>query len=118
MVQCDEHGCFTVKQNNFFPEMKQSRAKCRSHFYRIHQILISVDIEYVYRAQDADTRSILSSFGLELSQLHLTQWTEKINAPVVVRGEMFGVNKLRTYRTLKNEFTTEQHLGIIVLTKI
>ena len=58
-------------------------------------------MEYVYRAQDANTRSILSNFGHELSQLQLTQWTEKINAPVAVRGEMFGGNKLRTYRTFK-----------------
>ena len=71
--------------------MEQSSAKCRSHFYRVHQILISVDMEYVYRAQDANTRSILSNFGHELSQLQLTQWSEKINAPVAVRGEMFVV---------------------------
>ena len=31
---------------------------------------------------------------------------EKINAPVTVRGEMFGGNNLRNY---KNKFTTEQH---------
>ena len=39
---------------------------------------------------------------------------EKINAPVAVRGEMFGGNKLRTYRTFKNEFITEPYLSIIV----
>ena len=60
------------------------------------------------------TRSILCSFGHELSQLQLTQWTEKINAPVAVRGEMFGGNKLRTYRTFKNEFITKPYLSIIV----
>ena len=71
-------------------------------------------MEYVYRVQDANTRSILSNFGHELSQLQLTQWTEKIDAPVAVRGEMFCGNKLRTYRTFKNEFVTEPYLGIIV----
>ena len=46
--------------------------------------------------------------------MQLTQWTEKLNAPVAVRGEMFGGNKLRTYRTFKNEFITEPYLSIIV----
>ena len=50
------------------------------------------------------------SFGVELSQLQLTQWTKKINAPVADRGEMFGGNTLRTYRTFKNEFITEPYL--------
>ena len=41
------------------------------------------------------------------------------NAPVAVRGEIFGGNRrtytyLRTYRTFKNEFTTEPYLRIIV----
>ena len=31
-----------------------------------------------------------------------------------VRGEMFGGNKLRTYRSFKNEFITEPYLSIIV----
>ena len=61
--------------------------------------------------RNANTRSILCSFGHELSQLQLTQWTEKLNAPVAVRGEMFGGNKLRTF---KNEFITEPYLSIIV----
>ena len=91
--------------------MEQSSAKCRSYFYRVHQFLISVDMEFVYRAQDAKTRSILCSFGHELSQLQLTQWTKKINAPAAVRGEMFGGNKLTTF---KNEFITEPYLSIIV----
>ena len=98
--------------------MEQSSAKCKSHFYRVHQFLINVDMEYVYRAQDANTRSILCSFGHELSQLQLTQCAEKINAPVAVRGEMFGGNKLRTNRTLENEFITQPHLSIIVHKKI
>ena len=70
-------------------------------------------IKYVYRAQDANTRSILCSFGHELSQLQLTQWTEKTNAPVTVRGEIFGGNKLRTYRSFKNGFITEPYFSII-----
>ena len=94
--------------------MEESSAKCRSHFYRVHQFLISVDMFFVYRAQDANTRSIRCSFGHEFSQLQLTQWTEKINAPVAIRGEMFCGNKLRTYRTFKNEFITEPYLSIIV----
>ena len=42
------------------------------------------------------------------------------NAPVAVRGEIFGGNRrtytylLRTYRTFKKEFTTEPYLRIIV----
>ena len=64
-------------------------------------IIISVDMEYVYRTQGANTRTILSSFLHELSQLQLTPWTEKINAPVAVRSEMFGGNKLRGFCTLK-----------------
>ena len=103
-----------ISKTIFIWGMKQSSAKCRSHFHRVHQFLISVDMEYVYRAQDANSRSILCSFGHELSQLQLTQWTEKLNAPVAVRGEMFGGNKLRTYRTFKNEFITEPYLSIIV----
>ena len=71
-------------------------------------------MEYVYRAQDANTRSILCSFGQELSQLQITQWTETINAPVAVRGEMFDANKLRTCKTFKKEFITEPYLSIIV----
>ena len=107
-----------ISKTIFIWGMKQSSAKRRSHFYRVHQFLISVDMEYVYRAKDADTRSILSTFGHELNQLQLTQWTEKINAPVAVKGEMFGGNELRTYRTFKNDFITESYLGIIVHKKI
>ena len=43
-----------------------------------------------------------------------TQWTEKNNAPIAVRCEMFGGNKLRIYRTFKNELITEPYLSIIV----
>ena len=71
--------------------MEQSSVKCKSHFYRVHQFLISVDMEYVYRAQDANTRSILYGFEHELSQLQLTNWTEKINAPVAFRGKCLVV---------------------------
>ena len=66
--------------------MEQSSVKCGSHFYRVHQFLISVNMEYDYRAQDANTRSILCSFGNELSQLQFTQWTEIMNALVAVRA--------------------------------
>ena len=61
-----------------------------------------------------NTRSILCSFRHELSQLQLTQWTENNSAPIAVRGKMFGGNKLRTYRSIKNEFITEPYLSIVV----
>ena len=38
--------------------------------------------------------------------------------PVAVTGEIFGANKLRTYRIFKNEFITEPYLSIIVHKKI
>ena len=64
------------------------------------------------RAQDTNTRSILSSFGNELSQLQVTQWTEKIIALLVVKCLVVTNKKL--VELLKNEFITEQYLGIIV----
>ena len=36
------------------------------------------------------------------------------NAPVAVRGEMFGCNKFQNHRTFKNEFIAEPYLGMIV----
>ena len=77
-----------ISKTIFIWGMEQFSAKCRSHFYGVHQFLIIVDMEYVYCAQDANTRSILCSFGHELSQLQPTQWTDNINAPIAVRGEI------------------------------
>ena len=101
-----------ISKSIFIWGMEQSSVKCKSHFYRVHQFLINVDMEYVYRAQDANTRSILCGFGHELSQLQLKNWTEKSNAPVAFRGEMFGGNKLRTYRTFKNELITKPYINM------
>ena len=42
------------------------------------------------------------------------KWDESRYHIPAVRGEMFGGNKLRTYRTFKNEFITEPYLSIIV----
>ena len=80
-----------ISETIFIWGMEQSNAKCGSHFYRDQQFLIGIEPEYVYHAQDVNARSILASLGHRLSQLQLTQWTEKI-----VRGEMVGGNKLRT----------------------
>ena len=48
-----------ISKTIFIWWMEQYSAKCRSHFYRVHQFLTSVDMEYVYRAQDANTRKCL-----------------------------------------------------------
>ena len=55
----------------------------------LYNTYISVDMEYIYRAQDANTRSILCSFGHELSQLQLTQWTE-----LKIETGRYGVNRV------------------------
>ena len=54
----------------------------------------------------------LSIFLFTYNKNHLSK--KKISAPVAVRGEMFGGNKLRTCRTFKNEFISEPYLSIIV----
>ena len=63
--------------------------------------MVNLDINVSLMKFRYSLKQYLLSNVLLLCQLQLTQWTEKINFPVAVRGEMFGGNKLRTYKLLK-----------------
>ncbi len=93
--------------------LAQSHSKCRTWFHRVKQFLISIDHEYVYTGILFNTRSVLASVDAELKTVSAQKSREKLNTDTAVRGEAFGGNKLRTYRKLKQTYSTEQYVCVI-----
>ena len=70
-------------------------------------------MEYVLRAHEVNTKSILSNFVPLLHQ----EWKEKLLSSITVAGERCVGNKLRTYRTFKHDYITEPYVCIITQNK-
>ena len=77
------------------------------------QFLSSIDHQYVCHAREVNIRSVMASINMELKCVFERQWKEKLNAEVSNRGEAYGGNKLRTYRTFKQSYSTEQYVCIV-----
>ena len=66
-------------------------------------------MEYVLQAYEVNTKSILSNIDSNFVPLLHYEWKEKLFSSTAVAGKRFGGNKLRTYKTFKHDFITEQY---------
>ena len=101
----------------FLHSMNQSNSSCRTWLYRVKQFLISIDQEHMFRARDLNARLVLPVIDVNLKMFYDNCWQEKLQAEFAVRGETHGGNKLRTYRTFKNTYSTEPYVRIIAQKK-
>ena len=96
----------------FTAYFEQANSKCKTWFYRVTQFLVGVDHQHI--CQDVKVKSVLASVDAELKNVYELQWKEKLNTDVAARGIVHGGNKLRTYRTFKHNYVTEQYVHIIM----
>ncbi len=96
---------------------QQANSRCRSWFHRVHKFLIDIDHEYVYRGEIVNVRLTISSIDMKLKSMHETQWRQKLMTNVARHGAQHGGNKLRTYRTFKQDYKTEPYVHIITQKK-
>ena len=78
---------------------------------------VSIDQEHMFRARDLNARLVLPVIDANLKMFYDNCWQEKLQAEFAVRGETHGGNKLRTYRTFKNTYSTEPYVRIIAQKK-
>ena len=97
----------------FLSCFEQSNSRCRTWFYRVTQFLCSIDHQYICHTDTVHIRSVLASVKTKLKSLHEVQWRDKLNSDVAKRGASYGGNKLRTYRTFKQSYSTEPYVRII-----
>ncbi len=55
--------------------------------------------------------AVINDVNLALSELYVTRWQEQVNREDSIRGT--GHNKLRTYCTFKQSFSTEPYLKLL-----
>ena len=67
----------------------------------------------MFRARDLNARLVLPVIDANLKMFYDKCWQEKLQAEFAVRGETHGGNKLRTYRTFKNTYSTEPYVRIM-----
>ena len=77
--------------------------RCKTWFYRVEQLFVSIDHAYLLGAGNVNTRSVLLSIEAELKTISGIAWKEKLNATSAIRGNVQGGNKLRTYSQFKQE---------------
>ena len=106
-----------LTKNIFLHSMNQSNSSCRTWLYRVKQFLISIDQEHMFRDRKLYARLVLTVIDANLKIFYDKCWQEKLQAEFAVRGETHGGNKLRTYRTFKNTYSTEPYVRIIVQNK-
>ena len=68
----------------------------------------------MFRARDLNARLVLPVIDANLKMFYDNCWQEKLQAEFAVRGETHGGNKLRTYRTFKNTYSTEPYVLSLV----
>ena len=90
-------------------------SRCKTWFYRVGQLFVSIDDAYLLGAENVNTRSVLLSIHVEaeLKVISDIAWKEKLNATSAIRGNAQGENKLRTYSQFKHEYGTEPYATII-----
>ena len=71
----------------------------------------------MFRTKDLNARLVLPVIDGNLKIFYDKCWQEKLRAKFAVKGETHGGNKLRTYRTFKNTYSTEQYVRIIAQNK-
>ena len=88
-------------------------SRCKTWFYRVEQLFISIDHAYLLGAENVNTGSVLLSIEAELKVISDITWKEKLNATSAIRGNAKGRNKLRTYSQFKHEYGTDPYVTII-----
>ena len=76
-------------------------SRCKTWFYRVGQLFVSIDHAYLLGAENVNTRSVLLSIEAELKVISDIAWKEKLNANSAIRGNAQGGNKQRTYSQFK-----------------
>ena len=71
----------------------------------------------MFRARDLNARLVLPVIDANLKMFYDKCQQEKLQAEFAVRNETHGGNKLRTDRTFKNTYSTEQYVRIIAQKK-
>ena len=81
--------------------------RCKTWFYRVGQLFVSIDHAYLLNAENVNTRSVLLSIEAELKVISDIAWKEQLIATSANRGiNAQGGNKLRTYSQFKHEYGT------------
>ena len=88
--------------------MNKSNSSCKTWFYRVKQFPISIDQEHMFRARNLNARLVLPAIDANLKMFYDKYCQEKLQAEFAMRGKTHGGNKLRTYRTSKNTYSTKE----------
>jgi len=96
---------------------EQSNLRCRTWFFRVRKFLIAINHGDICEARELVVKSVICSISAELKLLYKAQWLKKLNSDVAARGELYGGNKLRTYRKFKHSYSTEPYVCIITQKK-
>ena len=114
------HWCKLTNMNNtlltkriFTACSQMASSRCKTWFYRVGQLFVSIDHAYLLGAENVNTRSVLLSIEAELKVISDIAWKEKLNANSAIRGNAQGGNKLRTYSQFKHEYGTEPYVTVI-----
>ena len=112
-MQTDKHEQHIANQKNFTACSQIASSRCKTWFYRVGQLLVSIDHAYFLSAENVNTRSVLLSLEVELKVISDIVWKEKLTATSAIRGNAQSGNKLRTYSQFKHEYGTEPYVTII-----
>ena len=114
------HWCKLTNMNNtlltkriFTACSQMASSRCKTWFYRVGKLFVSIDHAYLLGAENVNTRSVLLSIEAELKVISDIAWKEKLNANSAIRRNAQGGNKLRTYSQFKHEYGTEPYVTII-----
>ena len=91
--------------------------RCKTWFYRVDELFVSIDYAYLLGAENVNTRSVLLSIEAELKVIYDIAWKEILNATSAIRSNALGGNKLRTYSKFKHEYGTEPYVHVTIITR-
>ena len=89
---------------------RQGNGRCQNWNYKVNQMLQEAGIQYQHGV--TNRRILKAKVSDHLFHKFLNSWTDDINRENARQG--VGRNKLRTYRTYKNVYITEQYLNCIM----
>ena len=93
--------------------VEQASVRCKNWCYRITVFFAKIEHDQLVYHQDFRVRQLLNSVDKKLQKYFVMQWKQKLQSDISVAGVEAGGNKLRTYRTFKENYGEEQHVLII-----
>ena len=97
--------------------VEQASVRCKNWCYRITVFFAKIEHDQLVCHQDFRVRQLLNSVDKKLQAYFLMQWKQKLQSDISVAGVEAGGNKLRTYRTFKENYGEEQYVRIITQKK-